>query len=58
MLIYQYNSDILTVFCESVECGLDGCVLGLVVDNEEVLFGIGASRDVLCHGLVTAACNK
>lgn len=47
MLVYQYNSDVLAVFCESVECGFDGCILGLVVDNEEVLFGIGASRDVL-----------
>ena len=54
MLVYQYNSNILAVFCEAVECSFDGCVLGLVVDNEEVLFGISACRDMLYDGLVSA----
>jgi hypothetical protein len=41
VLVYQNNADVFPLR-ELVKGGLDGGCLGLVVDDEEVLLGIGA----------------
>lgn len=47
MLVDEDDSDILPLFREPLEGRLDGRILGLVVDDEEVLLCFGAGRDVL-----------
>jgi hypothetical protein len=47
MLIDQENANILPLAREAREGGLDRCGLGLGVDDEEVLLGIGRRGDML-----------
>jgi hypothetical protein len=47
VLVDQQNRNIFPLGCEFVECGFDGCVLGLVVDDEEVLLRVWGRGDVL-----------
>jgi hypothetical protein len=37
MLVYQYDADVLPLGGKALEGGFDGRIVGLVVDNEEVL---------------------
>lgn len=47
MLVDEDNPNIFSFLGEPFESGLDGCVIGLVVHNQEILLCIGASRYVL-----------
>lgn len=47
VLVDKQNRNILAVLGELVECGFDGCRLGLGVDDEEVLLAVWGLRDVL-----------
>lgn len=47
MLVDENDAHVFTLFGEPVKGGLDGRSVRLVVDNEEVLLGVCASRDVL-----------
>lgn len=37
MLVDQYDADVLPLGGETLEGGFDSCIVGLVVDNKEVL---------------------
>lgn len=47
MLVDQDNADILPLLSEALERRLDGGRLRLAVDDQEVLLGVGAGRDML-----------
>jgi hypothetical protein len=47
VLVDEQNSDIFALAGELVECGLDGRVLGLGVDDEEVLLAVRRLCNVL-----------
>lgn len=47
MLVDKQDRNVLALLGEAVECGLDGAVLRLCVNDEEVLLCVGG----LCHVL-------
>lgn len=47
MLIYEHDGNVLALHGETVEGGLDSCILGLAVYDQEVLLRIWGLRDVL-----------
>ena len=47
VLVDQDNADILPLLSEALERRLDGRRLRLAVDDQEVLLGVGAGRDML-----------
>ncbi len=47
MLVDEDNANIFPFLGELFESGLDGCSIGLVVHDQEILLCIGASRYVL-----------
>ena len=51
MLIDENNSDILPLGRESLKCLLDGGVICLGIDDEEVLLRVWGGRDVLPRGI-------
>lgn len=52
MLIDQKDADILSLRCELVESSFDSSVVGLGIDNKEVLLRIRCWRDML-HGTIS-----
>jgi len=52
VLVDKENGYVLALGGELVECGFDGRVVGLCVDDEEVLLAVGGLRDVLVCCLV------
>lgn len=51
MLVDQDDANVLSILGKSVKRRFDGRRVRLVVYDEEVLFGVGASSDVL-HGIL------
>lgn len=49
MLVDQNDGNVFAVLCEAVKRLLNGVVLCLIVDNQEVLLRVWALRDVLYH---------
>jgi hypothetical protein len=47
MLVYEQNGDVFAVLREALKGSFNGGVLGLLVDDEEVLLGVWRSGDVL-----------
>lgn len=50
MLIYQYNANILALFCERVEGLFNGRLFGLGIAHEEVLLGVRGIGDMAHAG--------
>jgi hypothetical protein len=48
VLVDEQNGNVLALAGELVEGGLDGCVVRLCVNDEEVLLAVGRLCDVLC----------
>jgi hypothetical protein len=57
VLVDEENGDILALGREAVECCFDGRILGLCVDDEEVLLAIRGLRDVLGFPSVSGLYN-
>jgi hypothetical protein len=47
VLVDEQDGNVLALVGELVEGGLDGCVVGFGVDDEEVLLAVGRVGDVL-----------
>lgn len=51
MLVYQQNRNVLPLFRERVERGLDFCVFGFIVHDQEILLRVWRIGDMLAIGL-------
>ena len=58
VLVDEENGDILALGREAVECCFDGRILGLCVDDEEVLLTVRWLRDVLGFPSISALYNR
>jgi hypothetical protein len=47
VLVNEQDGDIFALGGELVECGFDGCVLGLRVHDQEILLAVWRLRDML-----------
>jgi hypothetical protein len=57
MLVDQEDSNILSLCCEHLESFLDGCIVRLAVDNQEILLRIWRGGNMLRYCQLSCVLN-